>query len=44
MEGTTVIEAEMKANEPARTRKTFEAEIFCVILGLSCWGGNNNDL
>jgi hypothetical protein len=42
VEGTTVIDAEMTANELAR--KTFQAEIFCFILGLSCWEGNNNDL
>ncbi len=33
MEGTTVSEAEMKANEPGR--KIVEAEISCVISGLS---------
>ncbi len=41
MEGTTVNETEMTANEPAM--KTFLAEIFCFIFGLSCWEGNNND-
>ncbi len=42
VERTTVIDAEMTANELAR--KTFQAEIFCFILGLSYWEGNNNDL
>lgn len=42
VEGTTVIHAEMTANDPAR--KTVLAEIFSVILGLACWEGNNYDL
>jgi hypothetical protein len=42
VEGTTVNQADMTANEPAREK--FQAEIFCFILGLSCWEGNNNDL
>ena len=42
MEGTTINEAEMTANEPAR--ENFQAEFFCFILGLSCGEGNNNDL